>query len=82
MMPGMDGVALIRALRAVAPELKIIASSGLGTDMGGSLRAQELKSLGVTTFLPKPYGSEKLLATLHQLFNGSSSTTTVLRLAV
>jgi len=82
MMPGMDGVALIRALRAMAPELKIIASSGLGTDMGGSVRAQELKSLGVTSFLPKPYGTEKLLTTLHQLLNGSPSTTTLLRRAV
>jgi PAS domain S-box-containing protein len=81
MMPAMDGVALIRAVRAVMPELKIIASSGLGTDMGGSFRAQELKSLGVSSFLAKPYGSEKLLSTLHQVFGGSSSTVRVLRMA-
>jgi PAS domain S-box-containing protein len=81
MMPGMDGVALIRALRAVVPELKIIASSGLGPDMGGSLRAQELKSLGVGCFLPKPCGTDHLLKSLHQLLHGSSNTASALRLA-
>jgi CheY-like chemotaxis protein len=82
MMSAMDGVALIRALRAVMPELKIIASSGLGTDMGGSVRAQELKSLGVASFLPKPYGTEKLLTMLHQLFGGPSTSVEAMRLAV
>jgi CheY-like chemotaxis protein len=82
MMPAMDGVALIRAMRALMPEVKIIASSGLGTDLGGSFRAQELKSLGVASFLPKPYGTEKLLATLHQLLGGAPDTTSALPLAV
>jgi PAS domain S-box-containing protein len=81
MMPAMDGVALIRAVRNVMPDLKIIASSGLGTDMGGNSRSQELKSLGVSAFLPKPYGNHKLLMTLHQLLRGSDTTAT-LRLAV
>jgi len=82
MMPGMDGVALVRALRAASPELKIIASSGLGTDLGGSLRMQELKSLGVACFLPKPYGTEKLLTTVHQLLTGQVPTTHTLRRTV
>lgn len=70
MMPGMDGLTLIRDLRCLMPETKIIASSGLGTDMGGSLRAQELKTLGVAAFLAKPYGAEKLLSALHQILHG------------
>jgi CheY-like chemotaxis protein len=82
MMPAMDGVTLIRAVRAILPEMKIIASSGLGTDMGGSLRASELKALGVVTFLPKPYGTQKLLTTLHQVFGGAPNCERVLRLAV
>ena len=80
MMPEMDGMALIRAVRSVIPELKIIASSGLGTDMGGNSRAQELKTLGVAAFLAKPYSTQKLLTTLHQLLRGADSTT-ALRLA-
>jgi PAS domain S-box-containing protein len=82
MMPAMDGMALIRAVRSVMPELKIIASTGLGTDMGGATRTQELKSLGVAYFLPKPYGTGKLLTMLHQLIASSSNNNTALRLAV
>jgi two-component system cell cycle sensor histidine kinase/response regulator CckA len=82
MMPAMDGMALIRAVRSVMPELKIIASTGLGTDMGGAARSQELKSLGVAFFLPKPYATEKLLNMLHQLLGGTSNTTPSLRLVV
>jgi PAS domain S-box-containing protein len=82
MMPAMDGMTLIRAARAVMPRLKIIASSGLGMDMGGSLRAQELRALGVASFLPKPYGIEKLLTTLHHLFGNALHPGQVLRLAV
>jgi PAS domain S-box-containing protein len=82
MMPAMDGVALIRGIRGILPNLKIIASSGLGTDMGGNSRAQELKSLGVAAFLPKPYSMQKLLSTLHELLRGTDTKTTSLRLAV
>jgi PAS domain S-box-containing protein len=71
MMPAMDGMALIRGLRAAMPGLKIIASSGLGTDNGGRLRSEELNSLGVTSFLAKPYGGEKLLSVLDQLLRGA-----------
>jgi two-component system, cell cycle sensor histidine kinase and response regulator CckA len=81
MMPAMDGVALIRAIRGTMPELKIIAASGLGTDMAGNDRTQELKSLGVAVFLQKPYGTHKLLHTLNQLLRGTESTNR-LRLAV
>jgi len=81
MMPAMDGMALIRAVRSVMPELKVIASTGLGTDMGGTTRTQELKSLGVAHFLPKPYGTEKLLNMLHQLLGKSANTNPALRQA-
>jgi PAS domain S-box-containing protein len=81
MMPAMDGVALIRGVRSVMPELKIIAASGLGTDMAGNDRTQELKSLGVAVFLQKPYGTHKLLHTLNQLLRGTESATR-LRLAM
>lgn len=82
MMPAMDGVALIRAVRSVLPELKIIASSGLGADLSGSFPVQELKSLGVSRFLPKPYATEKLLNMLHESLAVPRNTTPALRLAV
>jgi hypothetical protein len=46
------------------------------------LRAQELKSLGVSFFLPKPYSTEKLLTMLHQLLGGGSNSNPDLRLAI
>jgi len=67
MMPEMDGVELIRVLRRAHPRLKIIASSGLATEQGGSHRAGELEALSVKTFLVKPYTVDKLLDALHSL---------------
>jgi two-component system cell cycle sensor histidine kinase/response regulator CckA len=70
MMPGMDGMGLIRALKASFPGVKIIASSGLGSGLGhcsqGPDRAEELKALGVGVFLSKPYSTEKLLRMIHK----------------
>jgi PAS domain S-box-containing protein len=70
MMPGMDGMGLIRALRSSFPAVKIIASSGLGSGLGnnshGPDRAAELKSLGVNVFLAKPYSTERLLRMIHK----------------
>lgn len=58
-MPAMDGLALVRAIRRMDPNLKIIASSGFGDD-----KMAELTSLRVTTFLDKPYTAENLLRTV------------------
>jgi nitrogen-specific signal transduction histidine kinase/CheY-like chemotaxis protein len=69
MMPGMDGIALVQALRGIDPRVKIIASSGLGKDLAGSPRARELESLGIKAFLAKPYTAEKLLTALHELLD-------------
>jgi PAS domain S-box-containing protein len=69
MMPEMDGLTLIRGLRASNPDLCIIASSGLSADAGGRARAQELHSMGVRSFLSKPYTAEKLLTALHDLLH-------------
>jgi two-component system, cell cycle sensor histidine kinase and response regulator CckA len=74
MMPEMDGVQLIRVLRRIHPRLHIIASSGLGTELGGSLRSQELEALNVKSFLAKPYTVDKLLAALHSLLRKGKAT--------
>lgn len=57
MMPVMDGTALIRALRALRPELKIIAITGLEQDG----QRQEMQRLGVAEMLPKPCGAAEIL---------------------
>jgi CheY-like chemotaxis protein len=62
-MPYIDGVALTRALKKLNPDVKIIASTG----QGESARTGELQSLGVDSFLSKPYTTEKLLQAVHEL---------------
>ncbi len=52
MMPGMDGSALIEALRKIKPEVKLVAVSGLPSAS---------QKLGVDRFLKKPYGTATLL---------------------
>ena len=57
MMPGMNGLALIRVLRALAPKLRIIAASGLYDQE----RKDELAALGITTVLEKPCSRDDTL---------------------
>ena len=60
-MPFLDGVALIRAITKMKPDIRFIASTG----QGEAMRMAELQSLGVVNFLTKPYDTAKLLHTLH-----------------
>lgn len=62
MMPYMDGVALIRAMKKMQPEMKFIASTGQGEEA----RTSELQNLKVSNVLSKPYDTEKLLRTIHE----------------
>jgi len=57
MMPVLDGPALITALRRIAPDVRVIASSGLH-DEGKTVRASQN---GVRHFLQKPYSADVLL---------------------
>jgi CheY-like chemotaxis protein len=60
MMPVMDGLATVQALRRINPTVRIVAASGLNA--GGS--EPSLSEAGVRKFLPKPYTAETLLRTL------------------
>ena len=62
-MPYMDGEALIRTLKKINTNVKVIAMSGLLSP--GQMT--ELRSLNVTEFLSKPYTTETLLNTLGNL---------------
>ena len=64
-MPYMDGEALIRALKKMNPEVKVIAMSGLVS----AGQAAELKSLNINAFLSKPYTAETLLTTLAEVLS-------------
>ncbi|MBI2876229.1 MAG: response regulator [Candidatus Tectomicrobia bacterium] len=67
MMPVMEGMISIRALREMNRHLKILAVSGLPTDE----LIQEATAMGVQAFLRKPYTGEKLLNTLHEILHAS-----------
>jgi PAS domain S-box-containing protein len=59
-MPSMGGVALIRALRRLRPDLAVVASTGQseGVDLA------KLQEIGVNVILKKPYKGEILLRTI------------------
>jgi PAS domain S-box-containing protein len=65
MMPVMDGVAAIRILRRLNPEVKIIATSG----SGGVEVGHEALEVGANHFIAKPYTAEILLESLRQLLH-------------
>jgi PAS domain S-box-containing protein len=56
-MGGMDGIQLVRALRKVNPEVRVIVSSGHFQKENTTI----LGALGVKHFLDKPYTADKLL---------------------
>ncbi|MBL9160348.1 MAG: response regulator [Verrucomicrobiales bacterium] len=66
MMPVMDGVATVRVLRKLNPDLPIIAASGLSANG----HTAKVAGLGVKHFLPKPYTAETLLRTLKEALAG------------
>ncbi len=56
-MPGLDGEETFRALRATAPDLRVILSSGYNEQQATSRFA----GLGLAGFLRKPYRAQQLL---------------------
>lgn len=63
MMPIMDGVATIKALRTIDPGIRIIAASGLSAN--GSVA--KAASMGITDFLAKPYTVEEMVRLVAKL---------------
>ena len=56
-MPKLSGKPTLEALRAIDPEVRVLLSSGYSEDE----RIKEILSLGVKTFLPKPFSEKELL---------------------
>lgn len=68
MMPDMDGRALVAMLREGRPQLKIIGVSGLDFD----LRKEEMRSLGFSEILRKPYDPATLMAAVRQQLSAAN----------
>jgi len=62
MMPVMDGITTLHALRRINPAVKVIAASGLSSNMNPA----KMSDAGVRFFLHKPYRAETLLKTLRE----------------
>src|SRR5258708_29914393 len=62
LMPDMDGFETIRSLRAIAPDLRIIAISGSRASLDLLRYAREF---GATTAIAKPFRKAELLAAVH-----------------
>ncbi|MDB6019946.1 MAG: sensor hybrid histidine kinase [Pedosphaera sp.] len=67
MMPHVDGLALVRAVRKLDKRVPIIASSGLGKSLGRNEACAELDPANVNKFLTKPYTAEALLVALKEV---------------
>ena len=65
-MPEMDGTVMIKELRSIDPNIKIVGMSGL---MNAEQTA-ELESLQVGAFLTKPFTAEKLLNAISDVLGG------------
>jgi len=65
MMPLMDGTATIHALREINPTVRIVAASGLASDVG-HVRSS---GLSVKHFLMKPYTAATLLKTMRAILD-------------
>ncbi|MGK7949032.1 MAG: PAS domain S-box protein [Xenococcaceae cyanobacterium] len=61
-MPEMDGLTAMRALKKINPKVKLIANSGIPTKE----KVSAAESIGIQAFLLKPYTAEKLLFHLNQ----------------
>jgi PAS domain S-box-containing protein len=62
-LPYMDGVSLIRAFKKMKPDMLFVASTGYGEPA----HLAELQALNVTNLLNKPYDTQQLLKTLHDV---------------
>jgi DNA-binding NarL/FixJ family response regulator len=64
-MPYMDGPAMIRALKRIDPNTRVIAMSGLMNPE----QIVELETLSVNAYLSKPFTADKLVATIADVLN-------------
>jgi two-component system, chemotaxis family, chemotaxis protein CheY len=60
LLPGLDGIAVLRALRAMHPEMRVVLVTGRAT----SSVVSEATELGAAGFVVKPFNAARLLATV------------------
>jgi CheY-like chemotaxis protein len=71
LMPGKDGIETIRELRAINPEIKIIALSGDVRFDGSSSILKAARLFGANRVLEKPFRNDDLARLVEDVFAGS-----------
>ncbi len=69
MMPGMDGLELIKKIRQTAPELKIIMMTGYATMKTALLAMRE----GAQKYISKPFTRDELLTAVNTILQQDSN---------
>ena len=69
-MPQMEGIETIAALRKLDPDLPIIAISG-GGSLAEKVPLQHARVLGATHALPKPFGPKQILVLVRDSLNST-----------
>jgi two-component system chemotaxis response regulator CheY len=60
LLPGLDGIAILRALRALHPDIRVVIVTGQATN---SIVSEAL-ALGASGFVVKPFNAARLLGTV------------------
>lgn len=69
-MPGMDGLAVFKALKWLDPNVKVILSSGYNSDLEA---LQALPGQGLAGFIQKPYTSDRLCEEVTRATGGTDA---------
>lgn len=62
-MPGMKGEEVLKSLRAISPEVKVVVSSGFMSEE----QRDRLKEFGIEDFLDKPYREQDVMASVRRI---------------
>jgi PAS domain S-box-containing protein len=68
-MPFLDGVGLVRAIKRMQPEARILIATAIDGSDARNDKVAQLREIGVTSFLTKPFNSNTLLLALHHQFH-------------
>ena len=60
-MPGLDGLAVLREIRSIAPKLPVLIMSGRLDDAA----LEQLRESGASGFIDKPFGYEQIQAAVY-----------------
>jgi PAS domain S-box-containing protein len=66
-MPGMDGGTLLKELRSIRPDIKVLLASGFSQQEV----SERFSGMGLNGFIPKPYSLKNLTAELSRVLKGS-----------